>query len=658
MVQELSTLELANDCHRFVAAFFEIIRASSPHIYHSALALTPKTSIVRKLYESHSHPFVRIVRGVSESWDSNTAAATFPFNIGRAVWSPCNRFIAITPWDAVRVDILDSATLQRLQSLGPLGGFTQPAALIFSPGNRMLTYSSHKPPHSSITSLSQEMLIVTWDLQTGRRVSTIEWSQPYDPTPEKPHITYSMDGGKVAILSSWYRGAIFDVISGVYMHDIDCHQPYGYRLCHIWTHGESIRFATSEPTGICIWEVGFAPGDRSVKLKVLPGSEDLTTRTNFGSLPALDRVALADTNPAPVWDSQDSKSLLHHTDLHLNPLITFSSGRSFFTCLTAGSVIYLWENFPKSYIFERVPSAHKEILFSPNGKLFITFFGNMVRLWHMNNVTSASPSLSDQPMEIRKFIIDFIPDRSLAVVVRQEDNMITVLDLNSGVSWFTIETPIKVYGLGMNKNTIVAIGCDKAIAWNMPGENPLPNASLDIDIRGSAQIIDLSGDHMSGEWEYPSVVAMSLDFRYIALIVGGGGILSLLGQLCVYSASTGKYLDGTTTSWAGTLWFSPSGDDIWYASGDKAEVWTITEEKLVHKMVIDNFDHGSQECPWRSSCSYQITHEGWILSPDGNRLLMLPPLWQSYQRQRVWNGQFLALLHYALPEPVIIEVKL
>ncbi|KAF9644482.1 hypothetical protein BDM02DRAFT_3150283, partial [Thelephora ganbajun] len=48
------TVELANDCFRFVTGFFEVIEESAPHIYHSALPLSPQTSIVRKLYGPHA----------------------------------------------------------------------------------------------------------------------------------------------------------------------------------------------------------------------------------------------------------------------------------------------------------------------------------------------------------------------------------------------------------------------------------------------------------------------------------------------------------------------------------------------------------------------------------------------------------------------------
>ncbi|KAF9642334.1 hypothetical protein BDM02DRAFT_3063629, partial [Thelephora ganbajun] len=63
------TLDLVTDCFRFVMGFFEIISTSCPHIYHSALPLCPRESIVRGLYEPHARPLTRIVRGLPNSWD-------------------------------------------------------------------------------------------------------------------------------------------------------------------------------------------------------------------------------------------------------------------------------------------------------------------------------------------------------------------------------------------------------------------------------------------------------------------------------------------------------------------------------------------------------------------------------------------------------------
>lgn len=58
MIQESPTLDLANDCSSFVTQHFKIIDASSLDIYHSALMLTPRESMVQNLYGSHAQPFI------------------------------------------------------------------------------------------------------------------------------------------------------------------------------------------------------------------------------------------------------------------------------------------------------------------------------------------------------------------------------------------------------------------------------------------------------------------------------------------------------------------------------------------------------------------------------------------------------------------------
>jgi hypothetical protein len=70
-IQESPTLNLVNDYIRFVITFFEVISTSAPHIYHSALLLSPRTSMVHKLHKAYVRPLARVVRGLPISWESN-----------------------------------------------------------------------------------------------------------------------------------------------------------------------------------------------------------------------------------------------------------------------------------------------------------------------------------------------------------------------------------------------------------------------------------------------------------------------------------------------------------------------------------------------------------------------------------------------------------
>ena len=127
------------DCLRFVTEFFEVISQSGPHVYHSALQLAPRSSIVRKLYgQQMSSPMARIVTGVPVSWDSCVASAGAMENALHAVWSPCGRFIACAFGN--KVQVRDANTLERVSVLEPRSKVSDvfSAFVAFSPDGRTL----------------------------------------------------------------------------------------------------------------------------------------------------------------------------------------------------------------------------------------------------------------------------------------------------------------------------------------------------------------------------------------------------------------------------------------------------------------------------------------------------------------------------------------
>jgi hypothetical protein len=98
-------------------------------------------------------------------------------------------------------------------------------------------------------------------------------------------ISYSMNGKLVArhFPCGHLTISIYDVVSGVYMHDIHYHDhartnpdsalgcPFVY---NIWSHGQSLRFTNPEPSAITIWEVGFTPGATPMKVGDLSTPEN------------------------------------------------------------------------------------------------------------------------------------------------------------------------------------------------------------------------------------------------------------------------------------------------------------------------------------------------------------------------------------------------
>src|SRR5882757_4098552 len=80
-------LDMAADCLRFVTQFFEVIRQSASHIYHSALLLAPESSVVRKLYGNQISSAARVVNGIPSSWDSRTVTCRTTSKVLCAAWS-------------------------------------------------------------------------------------------------------------------------------------------------------------------------------------------------------------------------------------------------------------------------------------------------------------------------------------------------------------------------------------------------------------------------------------------------------------------------------------------------------------------------------------------------------------------------------------------
>ena len=508
-----------------MTGYFEIISTSSSHIYHSALVVSPRKSIVRKLYGSHTPPFPRVVHGVPMSWDQNTAAITCPSAIKLAVWSQCNRFIAVAWGNITTIGILDSVTLQRLLTLEPPQDvFTECQALVFSPDSRIL---------SMIVQWGGDLFVVSWNLQTGDVASAVEWEGRTQEVAVILSTTYSANGRMVGV---FYRHRsvtnitilISDVASGV---RVDSHSIKGVIPLSndIWIYGGSLRFATADATTITIWEVGFTSGATPTEVETLPVPDGFEPtllphvdyddyKKRFRFLPAPCRLALAFRDKLQVWDVRNSKCLLQCTDTEFYPVMSFSSDGRFFACSTPGSGVYLWKDSPTGYtLHEKLVSGASYPIpaLSRNGESIAAFGDRTIRLWRINSFTVPPSSIWTRvPQPTGKFVLDFSPDGMLAVFARQFDQTVTVLNLESGIPQLTIDASVGVCGLGVIGNTVVVIGEWEAITWNLSAGDCVPDVRVGPE--DSSQTINYR-DHT--RFEYTFGASISSDFRYIASTV-------------------------------------------------------------------------------------------------------------------------------------------
>ena len=80
-------LDIAKDCFQFATNFFEVIKVSATHIYHSALELSPMSSVIRKLYYHRRVTcLLRVVIGTPESWAQTISISGKEEYDGTPIW--------------------------------------------------------------------------------------------------------------------------------------------------------------------------------------------------------------------------------------------------------------------------------------------------------------------------------------------------------------------------------------------------------------------------------------------------------------------------------------------------------------------------------------------------------------------------------------------
>ena len=205
------------------------------------------------------------MKGLPLSWE--LVAATIYLNPSMLIWSPCSKFVAAKTSESV--EVFDAATLNRLATFRcPLRH--RDSHLSFSPDSRSLT-------------LLAGWKLISWDLQTGGRLSEISPRFRRKSLPQIKSLTYSNDGKMVAVAykpQRTYRGFevyAFDLYSRTRLGPLRV--PEGQLVAPIWTHDEYLRLAIINEELITIWEVKFTaesfplPGE--VKLSPCPDKVEL-----------------------------------------------------------------------------------------------------------------------------------------------------------------------------------------------------------------------------------------------------------------------------------------------------------------------------------------------------------------------------------------------
>ena len=649
-----------------------MINASSPHIYHSALVLAPKESIVWKLYEPYAHPFVKVVLGAPTL---STAAKQHSFEIDEAAWSPCNSFIAIGSKGVRTVDILDSTTLQHLQTLKAPWSVPQyvkrPA---FSPDGCILSCASGE---------KGGFAIVSWDLQTGGIVSDIRHEKSSLRFVLEASLVYSADGKMLGLYhfhpsddlfpSSYYDHKlsiyIFNVVTGklVFSHSVATRIIF---LENIWAHGKLLRFGTAEGATISIWEVRPTWGAKPTIVQTSPVPPAIVRALSFPSskiwmciqpLPTSYKLTSAFENMFQVWDAQDPEHLQEYECPVNIRKISLSPDGHFLACSSYGSHIYLWKESPTGYLlYGKIPPAttYHGFCFSQDGKSMTTWGDGIIQSLHIEDFMV--PPSTKATKYYNTFVLELSLDKMIAVVAMSGSKVVMVFDLECGAPLFTIDTAIHVLGLGVVGSEIFVI-CEeyisgehthksfttKVFSWNLPTRDCVKNTRVSCEDGSGVVVHSAQPDYI----DYSRSASVSSDSHLIGLVTGTYGLF-------IHNLSTGEDYDCGRVG-NRIVQFSPDGCSVWCAEDNGTAIVRWAGDKFqqsVEQEVTVGIDHPPKGYPWASPHGCQVTNDWWILDADGRRLLMLPVQWRSNPVYRRWKGQFLALLHDGLQEPVILNL--
>ena len=651
--QDSPTLNLVKDYLRFVIAFFEVISTSAPHIYHSALPLSPRTSTVHETYERYAHPLGRVVQGLPISWKRNFTTVYDEEFEGEVAWSPCSRFIAVAKTRAV--EVLDAVTLKRLNK------FESPT----NPATPLLSFS---PDSCYLTQIGDGRL-TRWDLQTGNPLGSIV--SRLDAFPMDPFSsTYSADGRALAV--AWRTRpdndtfiATYDLVSMA--HTRSYHLPGMRIIAPIWTCGECLRFATVKPGMIAIREAQFTLTPEPAEVETWPAPDEIADGENFLFLPTTrSQLAFTLRGSIFVWDVKYSRFTLKSgpiqasepTQTPSSPRFSsrssFSSDGGFFACMTVDREVYVWLSCPSSELhyslYQQLPFAtaivRSKPLLSPSGESIIASIGPTIHLWDPREQILSNNDVGGQ----KNFSMTLSPNKTLAAFTWEQRQTVTVLDIKSSEPRLIIDTEEEVLCLGMTDDTVVLAFWEKIVTWKIPTKKCTLDSRANInDSVRTTRLCQISG-------RYIPHASLSPDLsRGVFLVVPNfsPGIYDLV----IFNVSTGKKVAKFSTGQNVEPLWTRDGRQIWGVCGSSVNGWEVglgSKHHLWEPKYLTPAECPSDIIPWRSSRGYKVA-DGWVLSPTQKRLLWLPHYWRSCESDRMWSGRFLGLLYRGLPEVVILE---
>ncbi|KAF9784547.1 hypothetical protein BJ322DRAFT_851719 [Thelephora terrestris] len=599
-----SLLDIAQDCFNFVTKFFEPIKVSATHVYHSALELCPMSSIVRGLYSHRCQPLdpsPRVVIGAPRSWNQAISISNKDREHGFCIWSPCGRFVATQTAEAV--EIRDQLTFQLLNTLQP--------AEATHPLTGPLAYL---PDGCSLACVAGTSVVI-WDIQTGGVAKEFECGF------KSTSMVWSLDGGKIGF---------FDSQKNVYTYDLASSTILSHEKS--WSEGNQYLWAQEKSFGI---------------LTVVPGSSNSPTRIEFFEVGrTLVRTQSLSTWNCSMTESQyipevsyspvtrrfsvSSDRTLHVFDLEsrfldevgLYTFHCFSSDGTLFAAATTYD-IRVWRlrkdrGTRSSVIWKRFycPGPTLFLQFSPTQFSILGHVKGIFHGWRLHDRPT--------PTTDRLFHAGLPHSRNYVAVAYKSESTVTIINLRSRAPSRLIETGVEIEALVVTGNVLLVLGWQKVVGWLLTEEGLVGGVS---DGRNAGP-----GD---------SIWAVSLSHSEYAPIFKVEGQVGMIApdrdspRYFIYHTETGKVLPPDQVPQHSSSPGKTLGHVPW--NQDSLGFHNLSQQK------------SSPESSWQT---LEVT---WVRDPEGKHRLWLPVEWRSSWVPMEWRQGIATQLGFVGIELVILK---
>jgi len=468
-------LDTAKDYFEFVSRFYEVIKSSAPHIYHSALELSPRDSIVRQNYYQWSweHPTPQVVCGIPQSWDHHQIING---NYGPCTWSPCGRFISAQ--NSTSVEVWDSLTLEKHTSLQS----TEHGEL-----RPLFHYKQHTPSYSpdghSMVGFFGSSIII-WDMQTGGVVKEIQCSDT-GITPRS--LVWSLDGQTIgaifpAVTKTYWVAHAYDVDSGVRMSTgmlQSLFQPY------LWSHNKSLQAmaipdSSDSTVHINIFEIWPTFRDTPTEnflIKLDPCYRKFSVMSFSHTVYQVSAIAYNSSRllqeTLVVLDIQSSKVLLKENDSFTTSC--FSPDGSLLVASSHYAIkiwkyipeqgYTLWREFP---ILDNLIERPQGLQFSPTLSSVLISWDGCLEMQHLDDPESSSFRVG--------YCQAFSTDGTYVVTAPCGHQTITITNPDE---IYSIEPGFPVQNLALTNNILLIQGSGQLVGWCLTEEGRVKKVSDD-----------------------------------------------------------------------------------------------------------------------------------------------------------------------------------